>query len=155
MLGPQGEREVPVEDVVTGPGKTSLARDEIVAAVNLPPRPARSGDAYLRFIPRTEMDIAVVGAGVAVTLDDGGTCSAARVALGAVAARPLLVPEAANALVGTSLDAEAVAAAGAAASAAADPITDKRGTAEYRRKVAGVLTRRATQTAHLRAEARA
>ena len=83
------------------PGKTSLAKGEIVASVFLPARPPRSGDAYLRFIPRTEMDIAVVGAGVSLTLDERGTCTAARVGLGAVAPRPLLVTEAAEALIGT------------------------------------------------------
>ncbi|MDX1576134.1 MAG: xanthine dehydrogenase family protein subunit M, partial [Kiloniellales bacterium] len=135
VAGPQGEREVPVEDIVTGPGKTSLARDEIVVAVNLPPRPARSGDAYLRFIPRTEMDIAVVGAGVSLSLDDGGLCSHARVALGAVAATPLLVPEAADALIGTAVDEAALTKLADAVSAACRPIDDKRGTKVYRIKV--------------------
>ncbi|MDX1422936.1 MAG: FAD binding domain-containing protein, partial [Kiloniellales bacterium] len=72
VAGPDGRREVPVEQIVTAPGKTALARDEIVVAITLPARPPRSGDAYLRFIPRTEMDIAVVGAGVSLTLDDAG-----------------------------------------------------------------------------------
>ena len=91
IVGPNGQRELAVEDVVTGPGKIALTKGEFVVSFFLPARPARSGDAYLRFIPRTEMDIAVVGAGVSLTLDKGGTCSAARVGLGAVAATPLLV----------------------------------------------------------------
>jgi carbon-monoxide dehydrogenase medium subunit len=102
-------------------------------------------------IPRSEMDIAIVGAAVSLTLDTTGTCTAARVALGAVAATPLLVVEAANALVGTGVADEALEAAGRAASAAANPIDDKRGSAAYRRKVVGVLTRRAARSALERA----
>ena len=154
VLGLEGEREVPVEDIVTGPGQTSLARDEIVVAVNLPPRPAHSADAYLRFIPRTEMDIAVVGAGVSLTLDDGGLCSHARVSLGAVAATPLLVAEAADALIGTSVDEAALTKLAEAASAAGRPIDDKRGTKVYRIKVAGVMARRAAEIALDRARSR-
>ena len=108
VVGPDGQRDVPVEEICVGPGRTSLRKGEIVASVLLPARPPRSGDAYLRFIPRTEMDIAVVGAGVSLTLDDDGVCTAARVALGAVAARPLLVAEAGAALVGTKLDEHAL-----------------------------------------------
>ena len=73
VAGPDGTRELAVEDVCTGPGKTSLGPGEFVVSFFLPPRPPHAGDAYLRFIPRTEMDIAVVGAGVSLTLDDGGT----------------------------------------------------------------------------------
>ncbi len=152
VAGPGGLREVPVEAIAIGPGQTSLAKGEIVVSVLLPARPARSGDAYLRFIPRTEMDIAVVGAGVSLTLDESGVCSAARVALGAVAARALLVPEAAAALVGTKLDEAALKRLAAAASGACRPIDDKRGTKEYRIKVAGVLARRAALIAAERAE---
>src|SRR5690606_2667156 len=111
----------------------------------------RSGDAYLRFIPRTEMDIAVAGCGVAVTLDGDGTCTAARVAIGAVAPTALLVPAAAAALIGSKLDAAALQAAGAACTAAASPISDKRGSAEYRLKVIAVLCRRAAAIARDRA----
>ncbi len=152
IVGSDGSRDLPVEDVVTGPGKTALADGEFVTSVFLPARPPRSGDAYLRFIPRTEMDIAVVGAGVSVTLDDQGTCTDARVALGAVAATPLLVPDAADALIGTKIDDQAQASLGAAASAACRPIDDKRGTVEYRTKVAGVLARRAAVIARDRAK---
>ncbi len=151
VIGPNGRRTVPVAEIPAGPGKTTLAPGEIVVSFLLPARPPGSGDAYLRMIPRTEMDIAVVGAGVSLTVDDGGTCTAARVALGAVADRVLLVPEAAAALIGTTVDAAALEDLTAAASAACRPIDDKRGTKEYRIKVAGVLARRAAQTALERA----
>jgi aerobic carbon-monoxide dehydrogenase medium subunit len=150
-VGPGGKRELPIEDMCIAPGKTALAKGEIVASVLLPARPARTGDAYMRFIPRTEMDIAVVGAGVCLTLDERGTCTAARVGLGAVAARPLLVTEAAEALIGTAVDGAALERLAEAASAACQPIDDKRGTKEYRIKVAGVLARRAAEIALARA----
>ncbi len=151
IAGPNGRREVPVEDIMQGPRKLALAKGEIVVSFLLPPRPARTADAYLRFIPRTEMDIAVVGCGLCLTLDGAGTCSAARVALGAVAPRPLLVAEAARVLIGTKVDAGALDKLDAAARAACQPIDDKRGTREYRTKVAGVLARRAAQIALERA----
>jgi carbon-monoxide dehydrogenase medium subunit len=151
IIGPKGRREVPIEEVATGPGKTSLAKGEIVASFLLPKRAPRSGDAYLRFIPRTEMDIAVVGAGVNLTLDDKGVCTHARVAIGAVAERALMVPDAAAALVGTNVDAEALKRMAAAVSAACRPIDDKRGTKEYRIKVSGVMARRAAEIALERA----
>jgi len=151
VAGPDGRREVPVEEFITGPGQTCLAKGEIVVAVNLPPRPDHAGDAYLRFIPRTEMDIAVVGAGVSLTLDDGGLCTHARVALGAVAATPILVPAAADALIGTNGDEDALTRMAEAASAACRPIDDKRGTKAYRIKVAGVMARRAAEIALERA----
>ncbi len=153
IAGPDGEREVAVEDVPTAPGRTSLAKGELVVAVKLPPKPARTGDSYLRFIPRTEMDIAVVGAGVCVTLDADGVCTAAKVSLGAVAPTVLVVGDAAAALVGSKLDDAALAGLDAAAQAACSPIDDKRGTIEYRTKVAGVLARRAAAIAFQRAGA--
>jgi len=151
VVGPDGRRDVPAEEICIGPGKTSLRKGEIVASVLLPARPSRSGDAYLRFIPRTEMDIAVVGAGVSLTLGDDGVCKAARFGLGAVAARPLLVENAGRALVGTTVDEHALERLAAAASEACRPIDDKRGTIEYRTKVAGVLARRAAVIALERA----
>jgi carbon-monoxide dehydrogenase medium subunit len=154
VVGPKGRREVPVEEIATGPGKTSLGKGEVVTSVLLPARPPRSGDAYLRFIPRTEMDIAVVGAAVSLTLDGQGNCTAARVALGAVAARALLVDEAAKALIGSKVDEAALAKLSAAASAACRPIDDKRGTKEFRIKVAGVLARRAAEVALERARSK-
>lgn len=151
VVGPRGKRNVPVEKIGVGPGKTSLKKGDIVEAIILPKRPPRSGDAYLRFIPRTEMDIAVVGVGVNLTLDAKGVCTAARVALGAVAERVLLVPEAAKALIGTKVDDAALENLAAACSKACRPIDDKRGTKEFRIKVAGVLARRAAQIALKRA----
>ena len=152
VVGPAGRREVPAEAIAFGPGRTSLAPGEFVLEIKLPARPTRSSDAYLRNIPRTEMDIAVVGAGVNLTLDENGVCTAAHVALGAVAPTALLVPEAAAALIGTHVDEAALAALDAAARAACRPISDKRGTAEFRTKIAGVLARRAALIAYGRAE---
>src|SRR5919109_589570 len=143
IAGPHGRRDLPVEDVMLGPRKLALGQGEFVVSFLLPPRPPRSSDAYLRFIPRTEMDIAVVGAGVSLTVDETGTIAAARVSLGAVAPRVLLVAEAAAAIVGSHLDRAAQDRLEAAARAACAPIDDKRGTVEFRVQVAGVLARRA------------
>ena len=151
IVGPNGRREAPVEDIATGPGQTSLATGEIVVSIRLPKRPPRSGDAYLRFIPRTEMDIAVVGAAIDLTLDENGVCTDAWVSLGAVAARALIVDTAARALIGTKVDDAAMQALDAAARAAAKPIDDKRGTIAFRIKVSGVLARRAAAIALTRA----
>ena len=152
VVGPNGRREVPVEDIATGPGKTSLEKGEFIISFQLPKRAPNSGDAYLRFTPRTEMDIAVVGCAVNLTLDGSGTCTDARVSLGAVAARALVVDEAAEALIGTKVDDAALDALAAAASAACSPIDDKRGTIEYRTGVAGVLAQRAAAIALERAK---
>ncbi len=152
VAGPDGRREVPVRDVPTGPGQTSLSKGEFIVNIRLPARPANSGDAYLRMIPRTEMDIAIVGAGVNLVLDDSGTCTAATVVLGAVGPTTITVADAGTALVGTKVDDAALAAVAAAASAAATPISDKRGTAEYRTKVAGVMASRAAAIAAERAQ---
>src|SRR5437764_834922 len=121
IVGPNGTREVPVEQIPVGPGKTSLGKGEIIVSFFLPPRPPHSGDAYQRFTPRTEMDIAVVGVGVNLTLDGKGTCTAARVALGAVAPTVLLVKACADALIGTKVDEAALDRLAAAASAACKP----------------------------------
>lgn len=154
IVGTEGSRELAVEAVPTGPGKTALRPGELISAIILPARKPGEGDAYQRFIPRTEMDIAVVGCGVNLTLY-GDTITAARVALGAVAPTVILVPEAAAAIVGTTLDAEALEALAEAARTAATPISDKRGTAEFRTEVAGVLARRVAQTAYARAKGEA
>jgi carbon-monoxide dehydrogenase medium subunit len=151
VAGSNGQREVAVETIATGPGRTSLARDEFILAFHLPKRAPRSADAYLRFIPRTEMDIAVVGAAVNVTLDGSGVCTDARVVLGAVAPTAVLVGEAAAALIGRKLDDTALAGLDRAVRAACKPINDKRGTIEYRTKVAGVMARRAATIAFARA----
>jgi CO/xanthine dehydrogenase FAD-binding subunit len=147
VIGMERTREVPVEQIPLAPGKTSLAPGEIIESIFLPARPRNSGDAYLRFTPRTEMDIAVVGVAVNLTLDDGGVCTHARVALGAVAPTVLLVEECAEALIGTRVDEAAIARMAAAAAAACKPIDDKRGTREFRIKVTGVLAQRVAQKA--------
>jgi CO/xanthine dehydrogenase FAD-binding subunit len=151
IAGPKGEREVPVESFVLSPGRTVLGPGEILVELLIPAPAAHSSDAYLRFIPRNEMDIAVVGVGASVTLD-GDKVKAARVSLGAVAATPLLATKAADAIVGRKLDEAALELAGQAASATASPIDDMRGTAEYRNHVTGVLTRRALTIAAERAK---
>ena len=153
IVGPGGWREAPVEEIPAGPGRTTLKPGEIVAAIVLPRRGAGGGDAYLRFIPRTEMDIAVVGCGVSMVVD-GDRVTGARVALGAVAPTVILVPEAADAIIGTTLDEAALEALAAACSAASRPIDDRRGTVEYRIRVAGVLGRRAAARAYERARGR-
>jgi carbon-monoxide dehydrogenase medium subunit len=152
VVGPAGRREDPAEAIATGPGQTSLALGEFVLEIRLPPRPVRASDAYLRSIPRTEMDIAVVGAGINLSLDADGICTEAHVALGAVAPTALLVPDAAATLVGTRVDEAALARLDETARAACRPISDKRGTAEFRTKIAGVLARRAAVIAYGRAE---
>jgi CO/xanthine dehydrogenase FAD-binding subunit len=154
IAGPGGRREIPAEAVCTGPGRTSLAKGEFIVEFHIPKPKAHQCDAYLRFIPRTEMDIAVVGCGINVTLDAGGTCTDARVVLGAVAPTTVIVDDAAKALIGHKLDAATLAALDAAAQAACKPITDKRGTIEYRTKIAGVLARRTAAIAFERAAAR-
>ena len=152
VVGPGGSREIAVEDVPAGPGRLNLEKGEVVSAMNLPARGAGGGDAYLRFIPRTEMDIAVVGCAVSLTRD-GDKITAARVALGAVAPTALLVADAADALIGSTLDDAALDALAAAASAACNPIDDKRGTIKFRTHVAGVLAKRAAKVAYERAGA--
>jgi aerobic carbon-monoxide dehydrogenase medium subunit len=151
VQGPGGRRQMKVEDVPAGPGRTNLRPGEILVSFTLPPRPSGSGDAYLRMIPRTEMDIAVVGLGVSLTLKDG-VCTAARVGLGAVAPTALLVEGAAKALMGSRLDDKALEAAAESCRAACKPIDDKRGTIAYRIKTAGVLLKRTTKIAAERAQ---
>ncbi len=151
IVGSKGRREIPVEQVPAGPGRTTLAKDEFILEFKFPKKAARSGDAYLRFIPRTEMDIAVVGCAISVTLDDKGVCTAARASLGAVAPTVLLVKEMSDALIGHTLDDATLAKLDAAAQAACKPINDKRGTIEYRTKIAGVLARRVAKIAFDRA----
>ena len=150
IQSPKKRRKVPVEEFNAGPGKTTLKAGEIVVSLTLPARPKASGDAYLRLIPRTEMDIAVVGVGVSLTMK-GDTCVSARVGLGAVAPTVLLVKAAAKALAGSKLDDAALEAAANACSAACRPIDDKRGTIRYRTKIAGVLLKRAAAIAADRA----
>ena len=153
IKGPEGLRTIAAEDFVTGVGRNCLVDGELLAEINIPRPEDRTSDAYLRFIPRTEMDIAVAGAAVSITLDSEGVCTAARVAIGAVAVTALLVPEAANALIGTRLEDTALQSAANAASEAASPITDRRGTIEFRKHVIGVLVKRAAKIAADRAGA--
>jgi len=150
VVGPKGKRRVAVEKVVLGPGRTSLARDEFIEAVVLPARTGKSADAYLRFTPRTEMDIAVVSAAINLTLSRG-IVQSAKVVLGAVAPTAVVVPAAAKALIGSKLDDAALDKMVAACRAACNPIDDKRGTIAYRTKVAGVMARRAALIAYERA----
>ena len=153
IAGADGKREVPVEDFCIAPGRTVLQQGEFLLSLHLPPPEPNSGAHYLRFIPRNEMDIAVVGVGASVVLDaEKKAILSARVALGAVAPTPLLVREAGEALVGAEIANGAIDEAVALAKAAARPITDMRGTAEQRRHLAGVLTRRALQGAIQRAK---
>ena len=159
VVGPEGEREVAVADIPLAPGRTSLKPGEIVAEILLPAQGAAAADAYLRLTPRTEMDIAVVGVGAWIALGADGTCTGARVALGAVAPTAVLVEAAGAALVGRQLvgpglDEAALAAMSEACRGAARPIDDKRGTADYRIAMAGVLARRAVLKAAERAAAR-
>jgi carbon-monoxide dehydrogenase medium subunit len=151
IVGPAGQRELKVEELPKGPGQTGLAAGEFVVELRLPARPKGGGDAYLRLIPRTEMDIAVVGVGVALTLDGSGTCTAARIGLGAVAPTALLVEPAAAALVGSKFDDDALARMGEAMREACRPIDDKRGTIDYRTAMAAVLARRVVAIARQRA----
>jgi xanthine dehydrogenase FAD-binding subunit len=151
VTGPNGSRDIPVEKVPAGPGKTNLAKGEVISSITLPPRGKNAGDCYLRFIPRTEMDIAVVGCAVSLRLD-GDKVVEARVALGAVAPTVLLSEACAKAIIGTTLDDAALAALAKAAEGEAKPISDKRGTKEFRIDVAGVLARRAAKIAYDRAK---
>lgn len=151
VIGAKGERLVPAEKLVKGPGKTALKKGEMVASIELPVRPPRSADAYLRHTPRTEMDIAVVSAGVNLTVDKKNIITHARVALGAVAPTAVRVKAAEKALIGNTLDEQTLLALSAACSAACNPIDDKRGTVAYRTRVAGVLAKRAAWAAFTRA----
>jgi len=150
LAGPDGARVLAVADIPKAPGKTNLNPGEVITRIHLPARGAQGGDAYLRFIPRTEMDIAVVGCAVNLRVA-GDRITEATVALGAVAPTVLLVPAAGAALVGCTLDDAALEALVTAARAACRPITDRRGTAEFRIEVAGVLARRAAGIAYARA----
>ncbi|MCH8185634.1 MAG: xanthine dehydrogenase family protein subunit M [Chloroflexi bacterium] len=151
IAGPSGNRSVPVEDFCTAPRQTVLKRGEMLVSLHFPPPVPNSGARYLRFIPRNEMDIAVAGAGVSVVLDNG-TIKSARVSLASVAPTPLFVKEAGEALVGMPATEESVRIASGLARDAARPITDMRGTIEYRKHLCEVLTRRALLTAIERAK---
>ena len=151
IIGPKGNRDVPVEEIIVKPGQTSLSRGEIIVSFQLPNRPPKSGDAYLRFTPRTEMDIAVVGVAINLTLDNKGICNSARLALGAVAPTPILDRNAAEILIGTKVDENALENLASAVQKSCSPINDKRGTIEFRENVVGVLAKRVAEIAKKRA----
>ena len=152
VAGPRGTREVSVEAFCTAPGRTSLQRGEFLISLRVPPLAGKSNAAYLRFIPRNEMDIAVVGAGALVALDESGqTFMSARLALGAVAPTPLFVKDAGAYLAGRAVTPEHIHEAARIAQSAARPINDMRGTAEQRRHLSMVLTKRAINRAVERA----
>jgi len=151
IIGPNGTREIPVEEVCTGPRQTSIAADELLISINFPTNDSGFGANYIRFIPRNEMDIAVAGAGVSVNIENG-TFTAGRVCLASVAPTPILVEAAGEALVGQPVGDAAIQKAAEAAKEAAKPISDMRGTAEYRKHLCEVLTRRALNTAVERAQ---
>jgi len=143
IAGPDGKKELPIEEFHTGPGKTVLKNGEMLVSLKFPKRESNSSDAYLRMTPRTEMDIAVVGCGVNLTLDND-ICTSVRVSLGAVAPTPLLIKEASGIMVGTNLNSQVLEKVAKICMESCNPINDKRGTIEYRTKVAGVLFKRAT-----------
>lgn len=154
VVGPKGERMVAAEDFCTAPGRTVLDPSELLVEFHIPTPARHSSDAYLRFIPRNEMDIAVVGVGVAVTLDvSDDRIAEARIGLAAVGPTPIFAREASQSLAGKKIDDAAIGRAGQMATAASSPIDDMRGTAEYRRHVIGVLTRRSLAKAIERARA--
>ena len=145
IAGPNGKREIPIEEFHIGPGKTVLDNGEMLVSLKFPKREINSSDAYLRMTPRTEMDIAVVGCGVNITFENN-VCTAARVSLGAVAPTPLLIKEASKIMIGSDLNSEILDKVSKICMDSCDPIDDKRGTIDYRTKVAGVLFKRATLT---------
>lgn len=150
VTGRDGARELPLADLFSGPGTTTLAGGELLTAVLLSPSTASGGSCYLRQTVRWSMDLA--GVGVAASVEaEAGVAKSVRVALGAVAPVPMLAVEAAQAVEGTDMTPEALTRAGALAAAACSPISDARGTAEYRRQVVAVLTSRALRIAWLRA----
>lgn len=149
--GPDGHRHVAVEDFCTGPGSNVLGRGEMLVSISFPAPSSGFGANYMRFIPRNEMDIAVAGAGTSVVLENG-TIKSARVALAAVAPTPLYVSAIGDAIAGKPANEETLAEAGQMAKDAARPITDMRGTVEYRKHLCDVLTRRSLQIAIDRAK---
>lgn len=152
LAGPKGTREIPVEQFCTGPGQNVLQPGELLVEFRIPKPAANSGSHYRRFIPRNEMDIAVVGVGAAVTLDNSGkTITSARVGLGAVAATPLFAEEASAALTGQPAGEKTYRGAAEAARKIISPIDDHRGTVEFRTHVTGVLVERVLRAAVARA----
>ena len=149
VIGPEGERRIAVADIATGPGRSALRKGELLVAILLPPKRSRSAEKYLRFTPRREMDIAIAGAGVSFALNEGGIISQAAVTLASVASTPLPSASAAKLLIGQRPGMELFARAGLAAAADAQPISDTRGSADYRRHIVSVLTKRALEACAL------
>ncbi len=147
IAGPNGRREVLVEDFIKGPGKTTLKANEILVSIKFPLKKQNSSGAYLRFTPRTEMDIAVVGVRVNITLSDSGICEDAKISIGAVAEKALVVEDAATALIGNKITEEIIEDYIAKVRASSRPINDKRGTVEFRIQVIGVIAKRALNMA--------
>ncbi len=143
IAGPNGRREMPLEALFQGPGRTTLAAGEILVAILLPPNAPRSAAHYLRFTPRREMDIAVVGAGTWIHLDADDRVVAARIFLASVGPTPIRATTAEAALVGAIANSETLREAGRCAGEDAKPISDTRGSMEYRRTLSTVLTMRA------------
>lgn len=150
ILNSSGTKDVLVEDIPSGPGSTSLENGEIITAINLPKRNDYEGDAYLRFIPRTEMDIAVVGCAVNLSLENG-VITAAKVVLGAVGPKMIIANAAADCLIGTKLDGNILSRFSTECSQIAQPISDKRGSKEFRKDIIGVIAKRAATKAYARA----
>ena len=150
IAGPNGKKDIKVENFVKSPGKTILKRDEMLTSLFLPNKPVKSSSAYLRLIPRTEMDIAVVGAAASLTLDKNNECLDAIICLGAVAPKATIVKNAKKILVGNIIDSDSLATLVTACEDTCDPINDTRGTIAYRTKVAGVLAKRAVKIAYKR-----
>lgn len=147
IAGPNGRREVLVENFIKGPGKTSLKSNEILLSIKFPLKKSNSSGAYLRFTPRTEMDIAVVGVGVNITMSDSGICEDAKISIGAVAEKALVVEDAATALIGNKITDEIIEKFISKVRASARPINDKRGTVDFRIQVIGVIAKRALNMA--------
>ena len=152
IAGPKGERTASAEDFCTGPGKNILDADEILVSLHFPTTPKGFGARYIRFIPRNEMDIAVVGAGVSVVLDQSGKISDAKIALASVAPTPIVINDAADCLIGQEPTESVISNAGQIARNSIKPITDMRGTIEFRQQLSDVLTRRALTDAITRAK---
>jgi carbon-monoxide dehydrogenase medium subunit len=147
LAGAKRKRELPAEEFFIGPGQTVLENGEMLVEIHIPPPPPRSGAAYLRFIPREEMDIAVAGVGSYLELSDDGRCQSARIALAAVAPTPVRAYDAEKFLIGKTVSEAVFAEAGELAARSAKPISDVRGSAAYRIELVKVLTKRSLNSA--------
>ena len=152
VAGPNGRRSIPVEEFCTAPGRNQLQDGELLVGLNFPAPKPNSGAAFLRFIPRNEMDIAIANSAASVELDDAGKVVSARIAVGAVAPTPRMAQAAADAMVGKDASEATIEEAAEAAKAVASPINDMRGTVKQRIHLVGVLTKRALRTAVARAK---